>query len=937
MDPALDAPRPHDHRRVMARLTIVAVTAVALLLSGTAPVLAAPPAPPVSLPAAIEPYQPYVGQKVCDPVAKPGVRAFSTMVLNAYRGTTSLGIVRDCGIGASSEHKEGRAWDWGVSAYNSTQAAQVKELLTWLLATDKADNPHANLRRLGIMYVIWNKQIFKAYDPGLGWRPYTGPSPHTDHVHFSFGWSGAKKATSFWDGTVAAVDPGPAKTAPPPVPTPVVPVPDVANLQVLARYGATTLRNGSTGEGVELVQRPLGLSVDGDYGNATTAAVAAFQRSQGLEADGVFGPMSWRALFPKPTQPYGELELVGNSLGKVVVRGWAVDAEVTDPARLHLYVNGAYHSAATVGERRDDVAADNPGTAHLQGYDLRLSLPDGTHRVCAHVLNAPGTAGSNVLLGCQSLAVSHVPAGALTGVTQGPTGVLATGWAVDPDVAAPIAVDLTVNGKKVTTVRSASLTSPAVTESYPDHGSGHGFRTALSLPQGTSTVCAVGRNAAGTPGADRSLGCVKATVRHDPTGALDADIPTPGKVVVAGWSVDPDSAAPVGVHVYVDGKFAAAAKADRSRSGLPAALAAYGRAHGYVAHLKLAEGTRTVCAFGLNAPGTAGRNASLGCHKVAVRHSPMGRLDLVTSGIGGVDVTGWAIDPDVAAPTAVRVLVGGKVVKTLTANGDRPDVARHYPAYGPRHGVQATLSLPEGTHSVCLQVVNAKGTPGADVSIRCRSVVVQHRPTGSFDSILPGPDGVRVTGWAIDPDTAAPVRVQVLANGRKVADPLADVARPDVARLHPAHGPRHGLLVDRLELPLGTHSVCLVALNAAGPGGAVRLGCRDVRVEQDGKGALEAVTPVAGGAVVRGWALDPDTAGQTKVHLYVGGTMKVEVPADLGHAGVQRAWPLYGPAHGFSTRLALARGVHRVCAFALNAAGTPGRHTLVGCRPVSVT
>jgi hypothetical protein len=28
-----------------------------------------------------------------------------------------------------------------------------------------------------------------------------GTNPHTDHIHFSFSWAGARKQTSYWDGT----------------------------------------------------------------------------------------------------------------------------------------------------------------------------------------------------------------------------------------------------------------------------------------------------------------------------------------------------------------------------------------------------------------------------------------------------------------------------------------------------------------------------------------------------------------------------------------------------------------------------------------------------------------------------------------------------------------------------------------------------------------
>jgi hypothetical protein len=142
-----------------------------------------------------EAYAGYDGQSRCDPHAKPGVVAFSKLVLDTYPCTRSGGIVRACSVGDQSEHKEGRAWDWMVS-YPSEAASS---LIRWLLA-DRDGHRDAMARRLGIMYMIWNRRIWKAYEASQGWQPYDGSNPHTDHIHFSFSWAGARKQTSFWDG-----------------------------------------------------------------------------------------------------------------------------------------------------------------------------------------------------------------------------------------------------------------------------------------------------------------------------------------------------------------------------------------------------------------------------------------------------------------------------------------------------------------------------------------------------------------------------------------------------------------------------------------------------------------------------------------------------------------------------------------------------------------
>jgi hypothetical protein len=152
--------------------------------------------------AAIEGFARYEGQSTCSPGAKPGTLALRNLLLARYPSTGSSGISRGCGVGGRSEHKEGRAFDWSASIGSDADRAAVQDFLNLVMATDSHGNKDALVRRMGIMYVIWNHQIWSAYRAGAGWRPYTGSSPHTDHVHISLSWAGALAKTSFWSGTV---------------------------------------------------------------------------------------------------------------------------------------------------------------------------------------------------------------------------------------------------------------------------------------------------------------------------------------------------------------------------------------------------------------------------------------------------------------------------------------------------------------------------------------------------------------------------------------------------------------------------------------------------------------------------------------------------------------------------------------------------------------
>ena len=57
-----------------------------------------------------------------------------------------------------------------------------------------------------------------------------------------------------------------------------------------ARIGAPWLQTGSTGRGVQCVQRAVGTAIDGIYGANTKQAVKNFQASHQLAVDGIVGP-----------------------------------------------------------------------------------------------------------------------------------------------------------------------------------------------------------------------------------------------------------------------------------------------------------------------------------------------------------------------------------------------------------------------------------------------------------------------------------------------------------------------------------------------------------------------------------------------------------------------------------------------------------------------
>jgi len=177
------------------RFPAVLAATVVLVATLATPASAALPTP--AFDSKIDAYADYEGQSTCDPSPKPGAEAFRDVLKAEYKRGGDI-ISRDCGAGGQSEHKEGRALDYWFKATDPAQKTQATELLDWLLATDEHGNTHARARRLGVMYIIWNHEIWQSYAASEGWQPYTGASPHTDHIHFSFSWAGARKQTTWW-------------------------------------------------------------------------------------------------------------------------------------------------------------------------------------------------------------------------------------------------------------------------------------------------------------------------------------------------------------------------------------------------------------------------------------------------------------------------------------------------------------------------------------------------------------------------------------------------------------------------------------------------------------------------------------------------------------------------------------------------------------------
>ena len=141
-----------------------------------------------------------------------------------------------------------------------------------------------------------------------------------------------------------------------------------------------TVQEGSVGDAVRAVQKRLGISVDGQFGSGTRSAVVNFQSGRGLSADGVVGPNTWR-------------ELVGSSGGttppSTTRAGLAAQIQGNSRVRLATVLPSGVRDSADPASNIRDTA--NGGAARRSSYE---GAPGGTvlldTRMLQGMLNVAG-------------------------------------------------------------------------------------------------------------------------------------------------------------------------------------------------------------------------------------------------------------------------------------------------------------------------------------------------------------------------------------------------------------------------------------------------------------------------------------------------------------------------------------------------------------------
>lgn len=209
----------------------------------------------------------------CTGAATPGAQALMRVAITHY-GARSLGIY-NCrtvrGGGARSLHAEGRAGDPGWTPIGGRGNPKGHQFVQDV-------RPRAS--QLGVQCLIFDERIWSAKSPGPAGRPYGGPVPHHDHVHFELTRVAGAHLTVATILKVLGTDLGLLQPRP-----------------ATRKAGSRALRQGASGADVRQLQVLLHLDdVDGQFGPKTRAAVNRLKHTLGLPEDGIVGPRTWAVL-----------------------------------------------------------------------------------------------------------------------------------------------------------------------------------------------------------------------------------------------------------------------------------------------------------------------------------------------------------------------------------------------------------------------------------------------------------------------------------------------------------------------------------------------------------------------------------------------------------------------------------------------------------------
>ena len=405
------------------------------------------------------------------------------------------------------------------------------------------------------------------------------------------------------------------------------------------------------------------------------------------------------------------------------------------------------------------------------------------------------------------------------------------GWALDVD--SPESLQIHAYFNNVGIPIPANISRPDLATNLPLQyrgvGINHGFDAEINVPvSGALRICLYAINIGS--GENNRFDCRSTgALSGNPVGWLDSAIPQGNSVNLSGWSLDPDSAGSVALHVYASGKFVGELTASNPRADLARLFPVQGISHGFSSSVTVPSGFQTICVYGINVG--RGENSLIGCSNVnVVGGSPVGVVDDIVQNPGSFTLNGWAFEPGNSSITPIHVYVNGLGIAGATG-GLRPDVQRVFSNAPSSSGYSITIPVELGQNRICVYAIDVVGGDGHKL-LQCRVVdALAGSPFGALDSVTGTTTTVSAKGWAIDPDVSGSLGVHMYVDGQFAASGETNISRPDVFRIYSKYSEIRGynLSVNNLSLSPGRHKVCLYGINA-GLGDNSLIRCQDLLI-----------------------------------------------------------------------------------------------------------
>ena len=192
------------------------------------------------------------------------------------------------------------------------------------------------------------------------------------------------------------------------------------------------------------------------------------------------------------TNPIGNLESVTKSNGTATLTGWTLDPDTKNPIDVHVYIDGAWATAATAQLRRDDVAAAYPAAGNRHGFSITVPISEGPRQICAYAINV-GAGTTNPVIGCRSVGYNPDPVGEFLIAARHQNSALLVGWALDPDTTDTIGV-LFFNNGRMAHLAGAMYPWDQLAGRFPSHGTNRLFFSLMPINRGRNDICAYALN-----------------------------------------------------------------------------------------------------------------------------------------------------------------------------------------------------------------------------------------------------------------------------------------------------------------------------------------------------------------------------------------------------------------------------------------------------------